>query len=150
MADDADSKSVGRKPVWVQVPLPALLIAFHNKYAIIIYNYVLNDPTACSSLMAILTALYDGRHVYVCIADYINADYVSILNESFMKLIQTRYDIKYSIINNAEDINYIPQDGCDFMSVMGIQNFDNDRKRYLTLSVENQIMTNTLPMNDDY
>lgn len=24
MADDADSKSVGRKPVWVQVPLPAL------------------------------------------------------------------------------------------------------------------------------
>lgn len=23
MADDADSKSVGRKPVWVQVPLPA-------------------------------------------------------------------------------------------------------------------------------
>ena len=74
------------------------------------YNYVLNDPTACSSLMAILTALYDGRHVYVCIADYINADYVSILNESFMKLIQTRYDIKYSIINNAEDINYIPQD----------------------------------------
>ena len=36
------------------------------------------------------------------------------------------------------------------MSVMGIQNFDNDRKRYLTLSVENQIMTNTLPMNDDY
>lgn len=24
MADDADSKSVGRKPMWVQVPLPAL------------------------------------------------------------------------------------------------------------------------------
>ena len=24
MADEADSKSVGRKPVWVQVPLPAL------------------------------------------------------------------------------------------------------------------------------
>lgn len=45
MADDADSKSVGRKPVWVQVPLPALLIAFQNKYAIIIYNYVLNDST---------------------------------------------------------------------------------------------------------
>lgn len=45
MADDADSKSVGRKPVWVQVPLPALLIAFHNKYAIIINNYVLNDST---------------------------------------------------------------------------------------------------------
>ena len=67
-----------------------------------------------------------------------------------MKLIQTRYDIKYSIVNNAEDINYIQQDGCDFMSVMGIQNFDNDRKRYLTLSVENQIMTNTLPINDDY
>ena len=26
MADDADSKSVGRTPVWVQVPLPAVLI----------------------------------------------------------------------------------------------------------------------------
>ena len=114
------------------------------------YNYVLNDPIACSSLMMILSALYEGKHVYICIADYTNANYVSIINESFMKLIQTRYDIKYSIINNTEDLQYISQDGCDFMSVGGIQNFDEDRKRYMTLTVENQIITNTLPRDDDY
>lgn len=114
------------------------------------YNYILNDPIAHSSLMMILTKLYEGNNVYICIGDYSYENYISILNESFMKIIQTRYDIKYSIVNDTEDINYIPIDGCDFMSVAGIQNFDADRKQYMISSVENQIVTNSLPTSDDY
>ena len=67
-----------------------------------------------------------------------------------MKIIQTRYDIKYSIINTRDDLNYISQDGCDFMSVVGIQQFDQDKKRLMMLNVENQIINNTLTSNDDY
>ena len=116
------------------------------------YNYVLNDPQASMSLMMVLDALYEGNKVYVCIESYDGSrnDYISTLNESFMKIIQTRYDIKYSIINTRDDLNYIPQDGCDFMSVAGIQQFDEDKKRWMMLNVESQIINNSLPTNDDY
>jgi len=104
------------------------------------YDYVLNDPTACTSLMQILMSLYNGNNVYVCIADYGANSFISMMNESFMKIIQTRYDIGYSIINDPEDFEYIPKDGCDFMSVDGIFNFDADRKRFMILSTEDSIM----------
>jgi len=105
------------------------------------YDYVLNDTTACSSLMMILQSLYDGKDVYVCIADYVTDSFISVLNESFMKLIQARYDIKYSIINTAEDFYYINKDGCVFNSVNGIYNFDADRNRFMQLSEEQRIMS---------
>lgn len=103
------------------------------------YDYVLQDPIACSSLMSILKSLYDGNNVYICIADYSSNDIISMINESFMKLIQTRYDIKYSIINEPEDFDYIPKDGCDFMSARGIITFDEDNRRYLQLCIEDQL-----------
>lgn len=113
------------------------------------YEYVLNDPTACTSLINILTTLYEGRKVYVCIADYSADPMTSILNESFMKLIQARYDIKYSIINDPEDYYYIPRDGCDFMSVAGIRNFDSDRRRFLEIYEANRIMYGGAPTYDE-
>ena len=39
MADDADSKSVGRKPVWVQVPLPALFMSTINTAEMLYLSY---------------------------------------------------------------------------------------------------------------
>lgn len=103
------------------------------------YNYILNDPTACSSLMAILESLYQGNNVYVCISEYQTDEFMSILNESFMKILQTRYDIKYSIINDPDDFLYIQKDGCDFGSVDGIYNFDTDRNRFREVSIENSL-----------
>lgn len=105
------------------------------------YNYVLNDVTAFSSLMSILTALYDGNKVYVCIAEYSSDPFMSLINESFMKIIQTRYDIKYSIINEPEDYFYLDPDGCDFMSATGITTFDQDRNRFIQLSEEQRLLT---------
>lgn len=103
------------------------------------YNYVLNDPTACSSLMMVLNYLYQGYHVYICISDNFSAGVINMINESFMKILQTRYGIEYSIINEPEDFDYIKQDGCDFMSVNGIQTFDADRNQYMQLDVESHV-----------
>ena len=47
-------------------------------------------------------------------------------------------------------ISSILLDGCDFMSVAGIQQFDQDKKRLMMFNVENQIINNTLTSNDDY
>ena len=113
---------------------------FERSFDLWYYEYVLNNPEPCSSLMAILQALYDGHKVYVCISDYESDPFMSVINESFMKIIQVRYDIKYSVINAVSDYDYIDKDGCDFMSVTGINNFDQDRKRYLELSLEEKIM----------
>lgn len=108
---------------------------FDNWY----YEYILNDPIACSSLMTILNSLYEGNNVYVCISEYSWDPIIAMVNESFMKIIQTRYDIKYSIINEPEDILYIPKDGCDFASVYGITNFDQDKNRFMQLNEEQRI-----------
>ena len=105
------------------------------------YDYVLNDPIACSSLMMILNTLYDGNKVYICISEYSADNGISMVNESFMKLIQVRYDIKYSIINERDDYYYLDKDGCDFMSINGIKNFDEDRKRFIQIYEENQIIS---------
>ena len=96
-------------------------------------EYLLNDMTACSSLMHILNALYETGKVYICISEMSHDANLSIVNESFMKFISSRYDIKFSIINNPEDFDYIDKDGCDFASVEGIMNFDDDRNRFIML-----------------
>lgn len=103
------------------------------------YEYILNDITACSSLMSILNALYQYGNVYICITEYDSYPFISVINESFMKILQTRYGIKYSIINNIDDYMYIDHDGCDFMTVEGINNFDEDLRRFRLLEEESRI-----------
>ena len=106
------------------------------------YNYIMNDPTAMTSVMIILQTLYNGDNVYVCISEYSSDPIIALINESFMKFIQQRYDIKYSIINEPEDFDYVPHDGCDIMSVYGIQNFDEDRMKFERLKTEQGILGN--------
>lgn len=103
------------------------------------YDYVLNDPTACSSLMTILSSLYQGYHVYICIADNLSGGIINMINESFMKILQTRYGIVYSIINEPEDFEYVNRDGCDFITVNGIQTFDEDRKQFMQVEEEQRL-----------
>ena len=67
------------------------------------YNYVLNNPEPFKSMMSILLSMYDGYITYVCIGEYIMDPYMSIINESFMKILQQRYGIKYSIVNEIND-----------------------------------------------
>ena len=112
------------------------------------YDYVLNDTIACSSLMAILNALSEGNNVYICIYDYESDPYISMINEAFMKILQSRYEMKYAIINDPSDIIYVDQDGSDFMGVNGINNFDEDIKRYMELSIAEDILRGRGIMHD--
>lgn len=109
---------------------------FEKSFDMWYYDYVLNDPTACSSLMSILECLYQGCHVFVCISDNSSGGIINMVNEAFMKILQTRYGITYSIVNVPEDFEYISQDGCDFRTVDGIQTFDSDRSQFRQLETE--------------
>ena len=83
---------------------------------------------------------YNGDNVYVCISDTFSNGIVNMVNESFMKMIQARYGIKYAIINEPEDYLYLNWDGCDFMTVDGIQTFDADRKQFIQITEEQRIL----------
>ena len=120
--------------------LPDSSIASDEKsFDIWYYNYLLENSVTCTSLMQILNALYETGKVYICIADY-SVGLISTLNESFMKFLQCRYGIKYSVINTISDYQYVPKDGCDFRSVSGILTFDEDRKRYFQLIEEYRLL----------
>lgn len=140
----SQNQAIERLPGLLAMPnygtsIPQDPIGYEYQFDLWYYEYVLNDPIACSSLMMILNALYEGEKVYICISEYSSDNTISMVNESFMKLIQTRYDIKYSIINESEDYFYIQHDGCDFLSVQGIATFDEDRKRFLQVCEENRV-----------
>ena len=106
------------------------------------YNYVLNNPEPFKSMMSILLSMYDGYITYVCIGEYIMDPYMSIINESFMKILQQRYGIKYSIVNEINDYDYIQKDGSDFDNNEGLQTFDEDRMEYLQMTMEEYISIN--------
>ena len=112
---------------------------FEKAFDLWYYNYILADPIACTSLMNILNSLYNGCNVYICIGNYSDG-FINILNESFMKMIQARYDIKYHIVNEINDFQYIRKDGCDFGSVQGITVFDNDRKQFRQFLEEERLL----------
>lgn len=105
------------------------------------YDYIFNNPEAFSSLMQILMALYDYGNVYICIGEFSYDNNISVVNESFMKVLQQRYGLKYYIINNIEDLDYISYDGCDFTTVEGIQNFDHDKEQYMIYQTEGNILS---------
>lgn len=141
----SQNQAIERLPGLLMIPNYATSITqdptgYEYQFDLWYYDYVLNDPIACSSLMSILDCIYNGQKVYICISEYSYDNGISMVNESFMKLIQTRYDIKYSIINDPEDYFYISHDGCDFMTVQGIVTFDEDRKRFLQICEENKIV----------
>ena len=104
------------------------------------YDYVTSDPDAVSSILTVLGSLYNGQNVYICITEYSDA-FLNMINESFMKVLQTRYGIRYAIINNALDYEYLDHSGgCDFTTVDGIMQFDRDKMDYLAFIEENNIM----------
>ena len=106
------------------------------------YGYILNNPIPFRSMMAILMSVYQGAITYVCISDYMSDPYMSVINESFMKVIQQRYGIKYSIVNTLDDFEYIQKDGSDFDSNEGLKTFDEDRMEYLQMNMEEYISIN--------
>lgn len=124
--------------------LPGLMINVtgpindEKEFDIWYYDYIMNNQIPFSSLMTVLMNVYEGFNVYVCIGEYSYDRVISMINESFMKVIQQRYDIKYYIINSAEDYYSIVNgnDGCVFNSIEGIMNFDKDKEQFILMQTE--------------
>ena len=122
---------VPRLPGLLVSPPPEVLNSsdMEKAFDIWYYNYLVEDYVAFMSMMSALSKMISGN-VYICIANYSDG-FINVLNESFMKAIQSRYDIKYAIVNTSEDLDYLPKDGCDFASIIGIQQFDEDYNDFM-------------------
>lgn len=90
-------------------------------------NYILNNDNIFCNLFDIIYLLYEGVNIYILITRTPNVD---IINESLLKFIQQRYGYNYQLINDNYDIN--EYDDSNF-SLSGLANFDNDRKRYISI-----------------
>ena len=94
------------------------------------YNYIMSDVNAFSQLMTVMVNSVDNN-VFICISEVSIDPYMACINESLMKLIQTRYGFRFFIVNEPEDMQYIQSDGCGFRSVEGIQMYDYDKDSFI-------------------
>lgn len=108
------------------------------------YQYVHENPYAFSELMYIMTNAVNDN-VFICIADYNTEEYTSFINESLMKLIQSKYEYRFFIVNEPEDLQYINFDGCPFGSVEAIQHYDMDKNNWILNSEINRLSTGGNP-----
>lgn len=98
-----------------------------KEYDINYANYILNNDNIFCNLFDIIYLLYEGVNIYILVTRTPNVD---IINESLLKFIQQRYGYNYQLINGKYDIN--EYDYSNF-SLSGLVNFDNDRKRYISI-----------------
>lgn len=74
----------------------------------------------------IINPIYSGKNVFLLVDRNILKDAIS---ESLCKLIQQRYGYNnIALINEVEDLDYIPKD--NLFSVAGVYNLDIDKERY--------------------
>jgi len=100
-------------------------------------NWILCNDTNFINFMNIIMEIYYGRNIYLII----NKDeWGTVLIESLLKLIQQRYGINATFINSPEDIYYAPDS--EFNSYYGINNFDQDKERYVYLYEQIKVMQN--------
>ena len=89
------------------------------------------------NFMNIIMEIYYGRNVYLII----NLDeWGIIMIESLLKLIQQRYGINGTFINDYEDIKYAEES--QFDPYYGLANFDQDKERYIYLYEQTKLIRN--------
>ena len=91
-------------------------------------NLLMTNNAMFMQFMRIIRDLYYGNNVVLLV--YHEIEVFDPLTESLCKFIQQRYGYNYQLINTVYDFN--PNDASSF-SVGGIQNFDIDNNRYLSL-----------------
>ena len=98
-------------------------------------NYILEDNYRFCKFMDIVFNFYYHKNIFLII-NY--EDWSINLVESLLKLIQQRYGINSTMVNEPEDLTSI-QD-VDFDPYYGIRNFDMDKARYLEFKERNRIL----------
>lgn len=90
-------------------------------------DFIMTNDIAFMSFMQIIYQLYCGLDVYIGIS---NGDIYESLAESLTKIIQCRYGYNAQFIHTIEDFDF--NDDSEFSSI-GIETFDSDRERYISL-----------------
>jgi len=98
-------------------------------------QFIMNDDFRFIKFMDIMYNIYNHKNLFLVI-NY--EDWSINLVESLLKLIQQRYGINATMINEIDDINIMKD--TDFDSYYGINNFDQDCNRYLEISERYRIM----------
>ena len=118
---------------------------FDCRYA----NYIMTDDFAFMNMMSVVMDLYSGINVFI-LADeddfYTYDGWNAILVQSFMKLLQQRYGINGTKIDNHWDMeNANPTEFSEY----GILNLDVDKERYSYLIESQRIMSGGKPYTDE-
>lgn len=108
-------------------------VEFDKLYA----NYILTCDSAFVSFMNILMGQYYGENSFVLINDELES--IINLTESIIKLIQVRYGLNCSIVNDPYDILYCEESD---MSDNGIKTFMIDKERFTKLTNDESILQN--------
>ena len=100
-------------------------------------QWIMGNDIIFINFMNLVMEIYYGRDVYLII----NLDeWGTIMIESLLKLIQQRYGINGTFINDYEDIKYA--EDSQFDPYYGISNFDQDKEKYVYLYEQNKLIQN--------
>lgn len=92
-----------------------------------------NDAIFYEFFSKVMYPFYSGIDVYIIIDDR-DADNMAFeIALSVMKIIQQRYGYTPIYVSEYEDLHYVNKDSN--MNINGIYNFDQDKLRYMALSV---------------
>lgn len=94
------------------------------------FNFIFNDDFRFYEFFSkLINPIYSGKNVIVLVQRSLFYDAIT---ESIIKLIQQRYGYNnLAIINDPEDIDYIPKDNT--FTVNGVYNLDIDKSRYSSI-----------------
>jgi len=101
-------------------------IDFDISYYNMIYN---NDIIFKEFMEKIILPLYNNDNIMILVS---KDDIFDNITESLSKLLQSRYNIISTIINDTDDINNI-SDFNDFKSLEALSNLDEDKFRYMNM-----------------
>lgn len=102
------------------------------------FDYIFNNDKAFAELMIIISELYNGNSVYLIIT---HSPFYDTVSESLAEIIKQRYGYISFFINEISDYLYIPRaENTGDFSILGLQNVDNDRMRYVNILESNGLV----------
>lgn len=94
------------------------------------YKFIMTNTNAFLDLMKIIINIYYGKDVVILIGSDRNYDDIP---ESLSKLISERYGLLPFMIFEEDDMSILNRFINDGFSVQGLNNFDRDKVRYISL-----------------
>lgn len=102
------------------------------------FDYIYGNQYAFMDFMFIINELYKGSIVYLIIN---HTDFYDKLAESLSEIIKQRYGYLSYFVNDMDDYESILYNiDSGTFSIIGLSNFDNDRKKFLSIAYTNGLI----------